>query len=143
MFRTGRRCAPLSSRSRISTYRTFTRRRTAPITREDIFNPVMAPDLINDFRVNAPPTFPNIRMDPRTDAVLFNFGEIRSALPPAPHAEAFAQRTTNFTPSHPRRSSPVDGAGPRAQELEAGLQALEAPASTPEFKNAELTLMSA
>ncbi|CAB3226450.1 unnamed protein product [Arctia plantaginis] len=92
----------------------------APITREDIFNPVMAPDLINDFRVNAPPTFPNIRMDPRTDAVwapnpneIFNFGEIRSALPPAPHAEAFAQRTT-ILPLTSRRSSPVDGAGPRA-----------------------------
>ncbi|XP_075991217.1 RING finger and CCCH-type zinc finger domain-containing protein roquin isoform X2 [Anticarsia gemmatalis] len=87
---------------------------------EDIFNPVIPGDLMPDYR-NPPPPFPNMRLDPRADAAvwapnpgeMFNFNEMRSALPPAPHAEAFPQRP-EYLPMSSRRSSPVEGAGPRA-----------------------------
>uniref|UniRef100_A0A2H1VLW3 SFRICE_006729 n=1 Tax=Spodoptera frugiperda TaxID=7108 RepID=A0A2H1VLW3_SPOFR len=87
--------------------------------RDDLFTPGMPTELMPEYRVNAN------TYGPRPDAVwapnpgeMFNFGDMRAALPSAPPLapEVYTPaRSSVILPLvRSRRSSPVDGAGPRA-----------------------------
>ncbi|CAH1647389.1 unnamed protein product [Spodoptera littoralis] len=88
--------------------------------RDDLFTPGMPAELLPEYRVNAN------TYGPRPDAVwapnpgeMFNFGDMRAALPTAPplapeQVYTPARSSVILPLVRSRRSSPVDGAGPRA-----------------------------
>ncbi|KAF9797348.1 hypothetical protein SFRURICE_006330 [Spodoptera frugiperda] len=88
--------------------------------RDDLFTPGMPTELMPEYRVNAN------TYGPRPDAVwapnpgeMFNFGDMRAALPSAPplapeQVYTPARSSVILPLVRSRRSSPVDGAGPRA-----------------------------
>lgn len=85
-----------------------------PTPTEDLYNPIIAAELLPEYRVNANP------YGPRPDAVwapnpddMFSFSDMRNALPqPQTLPETFSGHQGVILPIRSRRSSPVDGLGP-------------------------------